>query len=121
MSVCKILAGQRERLYRLCRSNTQKLCMQGRNILLNLGYAMESDKRWAGEAGEHAPRSFCPERWPDESGQKTGGWVPFGGGPRMCLGYLLATAELKVPPPPPLPEPLLAHAINLGQKRSDQN
>ncbi len=71
-------------------------CMQGRTVLLFLGYAMEIDERWAGEAGERAPLSFCPERWLDEAGQKTGAWMPFGGGPRMCLGYLLAIAELKV-------------------------
>ena len=40
----------------------------------------------------------CACRWLTEEGQKTGSWIGFGGGPRMCLGYLLALAELKVAP-----------------------
>lgn len=64
--------------------------------MLSIGYSMIHDERWAGETGPAAPLSFCPERWLSEEGQKTGAWIPFGSGARMCLGYLLATAELKV-------------------------
>lgn len=73
------------------------VCAQGRKVFLNMGHSMQNDERWMGEAGGRAPWKFCPERWLDEAGQKTGAWTPFGGGSRMCLGYLLATAELKVP------------------------
>lgn len=36
-------------------------------------------------------------RWlsPDGVG-KAGGWIPFGAGARMCLGYPLALAEMKM-------------------------
>jgi len=69
---------------------------QGRQILLNLGHALKYDERWAGEKGRLSPHRFCPERWLSEEGQKTGAFLPFGGGLRMCVGYLLAQAEMKV-------------------------
>jgi hypothetical protein len=72
------------------------LALQGRKLVLSLGYPMIFDERWALETGEAGMHSFHPERWLSEEGQKTGAWMPFGGGARMCLGYLLATAELKV-------------------------
>lgn len=73
------------------------MCMQGSKLFLNIGHAMTNDERWEGETGDLALRRFCPERWLTEAGARTGMWMPFGGGPRMCLGYLLATAEIKVP------------------------
>ncbi len=73
------------------------MAMQGSKLFLNLGHAMTNDERWEGETGDLALPHFCPERWLSEAGTRTGAWMPFGGGPRMCLGYLLATAEIKVP------------------------
>ena len=73
------------------------MCMQGSKLFLNLGHAMTNDERWEGETGDLALPRFCPERWLSQAGARTGAWMPFGGGPRMCLGYLLATAEIKVP------------------------
>ena len=55
------------------------------------------------EAGRETATWGAPRRWLSEEGQKTGSWLPFGGGPRMCLGYLLATAEIKVCHSFPLP------------------
>jgi len=69
---------------------------QGRQILLNLGHTLKYDERWAGEKGRLSPNCFCPERWLSKEGQKTGAFLPFGGDLRMCVGYLLAQAEMKV-------------------------
>ena len=71
---------------------------QGRSIFLSLGHALKYDTRWAGETGKLAPDQFNPERWLSEEGQKTGAFLPFGSGQRMCVGYLLAQAEMKVCP-----------------------
>lgn len=42
------------------------------------------------------PGAFNPERWLLPDAVKAAAWLPFGGGPRMCLGYPLALLELKV-------------------------
>ena len=65
-------------------------------MYLTLGHALKFDRRWAGETGRLAPDQFCPERWLSEEAQKTGAFLPFGNGARMCVGYLLAQAEMKV-------------------------
>lgn len=43
---------------------------------------------------------FMPERWLNAQGalakQEPPGFMPFGEGPRVCLGMLLAKAEMKV-------------------------
>ncbi|CAL8471479.1 g11021 [Coccomyxa elongata] len=78
--------------FNLCGYHVPK----GSKLFLNLGHAMTNDERWEGETGDLALPHFCPERWLSEAGTRTGAWMPFGGGPRMCLGYLLATAEIKV-------------------------
>jgi len=54
--------------------------------------------RWKGQDGDLAPERFNPDRWlaPDVIKGGAGSWIPFGGGPRMCLGLPLATAEVKV-------------------------
>ena len=72
--------------------------LQGRQIFLNLGHTLKYDERWAGEKGQLSPQQFYPERWLSEEGQKTGAFMPFGGGLRMCVGYLLAQSEMKVRP-----------------------
>ena len=72
--------------------------LQGRQIFLNLGHALKYDNRWAEEKGQLSPQQFYPERWLSEEGQKTGAFMPFGGGLRLCVGYLLAQFEMKVRP-----------------------
>ncbi|CAK0785282.1 hypothetical protein CVIRNUC_008488 [Coccomyxa viridis] len=69
---------------------------KGRQIFLNLGHSLKYDERWAGETGRLSPHCFCPERWLSEEGQKTGAFLPFGAGLRMCIGFLLAQTEMKV-------------------------
>ena len=36
------------------------------------------------------------DRWLTEAGRKVGGHLPWGGGPRMCLGFNFAQLEIKV-------------------------
>ena len=69
---------------------------QGRPMFLSLGHTLKYDARWAGHEGKLAPDQFNPERWLSEEGQKVGAFLPFGTGLRMCVGYLLAQAEMKV-------------------------
>src|SRR5438552_9711103 len=44
------------------------------------------------------PEAFRPERWNPENGQQIppGGYFPFGGGPRMCIGMPFAQLEAKL-------------------------
>lgn len=63
----------------------------GQKLLVNVGDSIAHDARWA----EDSPGSFRPERWLRDEGQKAGAWVPFGGGPRLCLGQQLAWVEMK--------------------------
>ena len=43
---------------------------------------------------------FGARRWMTEVGKRTGAWMPFGQGVRMCLGYQTALTEMKVRHPP---------------------
>lgn len=71
--------------------------MQGQQIFVDLRDGLLNDERWADQAGTPlANDRFAPERWFTEEGGKTAGWLPFGSGLRMCLGYQIALAELKV-------------------------
>ena len=45
-----------------------------------------------------APARFAPERFLTPEGAKQGAHMPFGGGPRMCIGFPFAMAEIKVGP-----------------------
>ena len=69
---------------------------QGRQIFVDLRDGLLNDERWADQGGTPlANDRFAPERWLTEAGSRTAGWLPFGSGPRMCLGYQTAMQELK--------------------------
>lgn len=62
-------------------------------FMLPLGL-MQRDARWFPE-----PEAFRPERFDGEAGsaaQPRGSWMPFGTGPRVCLGQHLASTEMAV-------------------------
>lgn len=93
----------------------------GSVLVLDVGHTLLRDERWAAEppASRFHPSRFEPERWlvasssvdgeakNSEEGEgaaasssasslkRAGAHIPFGGGARMCAGYVLATAELE--------------------------
>lgn len=46
--------------------------------------------------GPFAMGTFNPDRWLEPGAVNSRAFMPFGGGPRMCLGYPLALMELKL-------------------------
>jgi cytochrome P450 len=70
----------------------------GEVVVLDLEHTIAADARWAGEppASPLHPSRFEPTRWTEGglAARKEGGWLPFGGGARYCVGWALATAEL---------------------------
>jgi cytochrome P450 len=71
--------------------------IKGGSTMLMPVLHIQSDPRWWGaDAAE-----FKPERWTDKNGGANHNWafVPFGGGPRVCLGehFALLEATLLVP------------------------
>ncbi|KAK1756336.1 cytochrome P450 [Echria macrotheca] len=48
------------------------------------------------ELNFHEPDSFKPERWIEDQGDKLGASVPFGNGPRVCIGRNLALMEMRL-------------------------
>ena len=97
----------------------------GSVLVLDVGNTLLEDERWASEppSSRFHPSRFEPERWlsapPSSSGaaasasadgetndgdaaaaaaaslKRAGAHIPFGGGARMCAGYVLAAAELE--------------------------
>ena len=54
-------------------------------------YGMGLDERYWRE-----PREFLPERWENRSDVDPFSYIPFGVGPRMCIGRRLAEAEMQL-------------------------
>lgn len=69
---------------------------QGAKLGMSVNGVLKSDPTWKVEGGKMTEDTFLPDRWLTEEWKKKGGLQPFGGGPRMCLGYNLALAEMKV-------------------------
>ena len=65
----------------------------GMKLLCNVGEAIIGDARWVDNSN---CKEFLPERWLEEDGARTGGWLPFGGGARLCPGQQLAWLEMKL-------------------------
>ncbi|EFN56775.1 hypothetical protein CHLNCDRAFT_144259 [Chlorella variabilis] len=65
----------------------------GTGMTCSLAQPLLTDARWQ---GEEQPLAFKPERWLAGAALKQGAWIPFGGGQRLCLGWLLAMTEMKV-------------------------
>ncbi|RMZ55931.1 hypothetical protein APUTEX25_004355 [Auxenochlorella protothecoides] len=64
----------------------------GQPVVAGLRSTMQLDPRFEGSK----PLAFCPERWMAPEASRDAAWMPFGGGPRLCLGNLLSMAELKI-------------------------
>ena len=60
---------------------------RGTDVWLCL-YQLHRDERWFRE-----PERFLPERWIDQPPPKPFTYLPFGIGPRVCIGQHFATAE----------------------------
>ncbi|WP_248903471.1 cytochrome P450 [Halocatena marina] len=54
-------------------------------------YDVQRDPRWWDD-----PNSFTPERWTETTSRPEYAYLPFGGGPRHCIGMRFAMTELKL-------------------------
>ena len=70
---------------------------KGYGVAFNAYLTHESDPATKVEDNSHMDvvKGFHPERWLDDA-TKPSEFMPFGYGPRFCLGYNLAMAEMKV-------------------------
>jgi cytochrome P450 len=60
------------------------------SILRITPWLLQRDARWFAE-----PEAFRPERFmPDAPPAPRGAWMPFGVGPRVCIGQHFATLEM---------------------------
>lgn len=69
-----------------------KLVRAGQAVVASLRATMQLDPRF--ERDE--PLAFKPERWMSPETARDGAWMPFGGGPHLCLGNTISMIELKV-------------------------
>jgi len=70
---------------------------KGNGVVFNIYLTHEGDPVVKEDDNAHMDivKGFKPERWLDDSTKPTE-YMPFGYGPRFCLGYNLAMAEMKV-------------------------
>eukprot|EP00573_Skeletonema_grethae_P012391 CAMPEP_0201700108 /NCGR_PEP_ID=MMETSP0578-20130828/27028_1 /ASSEMBLY_ACC=CAM_ASM_000663 /TAXON_ID=267565 /ORGANISM="Skeletonema grethea, Strain CCMP 1804" /LENGTH=530 /DNA_ID=CAMNT_0048187059 /DNA_START=74 /DNA_END=1662 /DNA_ORIENTATION=+ len=70
---------------------------KGNGVVFNIYLTHEGDPVVMEENNAHMDivKGFKPERWLDDKTKPTE-YMPFGYGPRFCLGYNLAMAEMKV-------------------------
>src|SRR5210317_1746881 len=71
---------------------------KGNNVVFNIHLTHEGDPKFKeDDINSHMDivKGFKPERWLSE-GTKPSEFIPFGFGPRYCLGANLANAEMKV-------------------------
>ncbi|XP_004428075.1 PREDICTED: steroid 17-alpha-hydroxylase/17,20 lyase [Ceratotherium simum simum] len=65
---------------------------KGTNVIINLWALHHNEKEW------HQPDQFMPERFLDPTGSQlispSLSYLPFGAGPRSCIGEILARQEL---------------------------
>nr|BDB32844.1 cytochrome P450 monooxygenase [Thamnidium elegans] len=61
---------------------------KGTSVLISVFNTHHSDKIW------HDPETFNPDRFSDEQGAQ--GWLPFGGGSRLCIGMNFSLNEQRV-------------------------
>jgi len=64
--------------------------LQSRGIVIIPTWVVHRDGRWFDK-----PDAFLPERWADETSRRLPrfAYLPFGGGPRQCIGNTFATME----------------------------
>ncbi|KAI8462804.1 MAG: cytochrome P450 [Monoraphidium minutum] len=68
----------------------------GTQILLPMARLAGQDPLWSDATGDLAPGRFNPDRFLDHPEAAKSPWqMPFGHGPRFCLGYHLGMLELK--------------------------
>lgn len=61
----------------------------GVSVMPSIGAVQTNPRIWGADA-----RQFRPERWLETS-PPTNAWIPFGGGPRRCLGAMFAQVEVE--------------------------
>lgn len=105
----------------MTRRTTREITLGGRTIaagaLLRITpWVLQRDGRWFDEPGAFRPERFLPDAPPPPRGA----WMPFGAGPRVCIGQhfamlemtlvaamLLQRYDLKLPAGAPPAEPVL--------------
>jgi len=61
----------------------------GSTVLMDIAGLHHDPQLW-----EQDPEQFCPARWKTDRPHAPGAYLPFGAGPRFCLGSRIATATL---------------------------
>ena len=71
---------------------------KGWPIIYNIRRTHENDPITKLEDGSHMSitKGFNPDRWLDDTTRPKDDYIPFGSGPRYCLGATLAMAEMKI-------------------------